>query len=253
MAGKPGKPEDSTAQGTAPDGSTPAGDGGNAETPAAGTTTPGAPADGAGGGTAVTGGAAAGEGQGSEGDGGTPAAPDGTPAAAPLAPPARRARIRDAAPVIVEPNAAVREMPGTAHIAVTDHEGNELAHDELFEDPGGRFTYMIALRRIYQKFRWPGQHHESHNNSAQLLYNQGTRVPRDQAHSLIEQVKNAAAAAGDGEGSLSRAAPSAGCGTRRRARRRSLFHGGGRDRRRAHAHPGALGDVSGWQRRRWHL
>lgn len=121
----------------------------------------------------------------------TPPAPDETPAAAPLAPPVKRVKPAPVAAAVSEPNAAVRTAPGD-HVAFVDHQGNPIKHDELFTDPGAQYTFMHTARRILQRFRFPGQHKESARFSTQLVYPEGARVPRHQAHALMQTVREAA-------------------------------------------------------------
>lgn len=176
QAAADGASPDAGSQGTAADGSVPAGD-----------TVPAAPAEADGGGPGAAGGS-------------QPPVPDTVPAAAPLTPPAKRDRKpRDPAPPLTEPNAAVRTAPGD-HVAFVDHLGAEIRHDEMFTDPGPQFTFMFAAKRVLQRFRYPGQHKESARHSSQLVYPEGARVPRHEAHALMQTVREAAEGkpAGDG-------------------------------------------------------
>jgi hypothetical protein len=129
----------------------------------------------------------------------TPAAPGGTPAAAPLAPPAPKVAAVTPVPVPAEPNAAVRQAPDGGHIGIVGADGEPLRHDELFTEPEPHHTWMEAARDIFQKFRYPGQHRETLQSSTQLVARKGARIPRDQAHVLIEAARNGAGPAADSE------------------------------------------------------
>lgn len=127
----------------------------------------------------------------------SPAAASEPPAAAPLAPPGRRNRRGAPDPQVTEPSAAMRPAPEQGHVAIVDDADKPIHHADLFHDPGGNFTFMTAARRIYQVFRYPGQHEGSPRTSKILLFHQGARVPRDKAHELITATRNGTAPSPD--------------------------------------------------------
>ena len=157
--------------------------------PGGGSTPDGATPDGAT--QPVTGDVGDGTPEGAPGDGtpGDGSEAGSTPAAAPLDPPAVRARRPVPSPVVAEPAAATREIGG-GHVAIVDHDGNILGPDDLFTDPGGHATYVVATQRIYQQFRYPN----TIAPATQLLYAAGVRVPRDQAEQLRHTASHAVTA-----------------------------------------------------------
>lgn len=85
----------------------------------------------------------------------------------------------------VPASAGLRTYPGEQHIGLVDEDGNTLGADDLFEDPGEHFTYVVAKQRVHEQFRYPG----SEDTATRLFYAKGRQVPRGEAKRLRDAVR----------------------------------------------------------------
>lgn len=96
------------------------------------------------------------------------------PSAAPLDAPAERA---DNGPV--QPGATPPPTPLEAG-SVVGEDGQPLAADALFTDPGMHQTFVVSTRRIYEDYPIPG----TREKGRRLLLPEGAQVPRSTAEQI---------------------------------------------------------------------
>jgi hypothetical protein len=72
----------------------------------------------------------------------------------------------------VAANAAQRSVPGSNHVRLVDDQGNDVAADDIFNDPDGPSMFVTTKSRVYQEFTYPG----ARTVTTQLLYPAGARV-----------------------------------------------------------------------------
>jgi hypothetical protein len=122
-----------------------------------------------------------------------PAAPT-PPDAAPLTPPKQAAKSQTPPAAAGAANAVVSVQAPGEHLGIVDHDGNPLGPDALFQDEGDHFTWVTAVRRIYQHFRYAGIHKEGAAPGRRLLYPAGAKVPRNEAAQVRDLAGQGAAA-----------------------------------------------------------
>jgi hypothetical protein len=80
--------------------------------------------------------------------------------------------------------AGLSVYPGEQHVALVDENGDRVSGDDLFDDPGEHFTYLVARRRVFEQFRYPG----STDVATRLFYNEGGQVDRREARRITEAI-----------------------------------------------------------------
>ncbi|MEU4703377.1 hypothetical protein [Nonomuraea dietziae] len=112
--------------------------------------------------------------------------PDDGPStdAAPLTPPVRREpapEVKEDALTPPPPPAALGQEP-TLDLRWED--GTVASPDELFEDPGPQFTYLVVARRVLERHYFSG----ATTPSDRLLYPVGARVARSEADRIRREM-----------------------------------------------------------------
>ncbi|MEU4231084.1 hypothetical protein AB0F17_42905 [Nonomuraea sp. NPDC026600] len=107
--------------------------------------------------------------------------------AAPLTPPAKRVKEPEVKqdPMTPPPPPAALGQEGTLDLRWTNGEQVTDA-DDLFEDPGARYTHMLVKRRVLERHYYDG----ANTPTNRLLYAVGARVPRSEADRIRQKLSS---------------------------------------------------------------
>lgn len=124
--------------------------------------------------------------------------PNESPDAAPLDPPADHHLQRQ--PELGHPTSSTDQtyaevggqtIAGENLVELVNQAGDRVDIDDLFEDPGPRFTHMVAKERVYERFTYPN----TSTVQKRLIFPKGAFVPRAQAVRIQAAAKADTAAA----------------------------------------------------------